>query len=181
VATTPPRDTTPTPTPAKPAVPAPAPAPAPAPVKTDSAKADSAVKDVWKDGLYFGWGRSRHGDIQAGVEIKAGTTMLLSHMAANRDPRKFENPHTFDMNRKRIKEHLAFGRGAHTCIGNPLARAEVRVLFDRFFEHTARMTIAQAEHGPAEARRLDYEPSYIVRGLTQLHVELTPARVAAPA
>jgi uncharacterized protein with FMN-binding domain len=72
VATTPPPDTTATPPkPVAPAVPAPTPAP-PAPAKTDSAKTDSATKLAWKDGLYFGWGRSRHGDIQAGVEIKAG-------------------------------------------------------------------------------------------------------------
>ena len=56
------------------------------------------------------------------VEIKAGTTILLSHMAANRDPRRFENPGEFNMDRPRAKEHLAFGRGAHTCIGAPLAR-----------------------------------------------------------
>jgi uncharacterized protein with FMN-binding domain len=72
VATTPPPDTTPAPAPPKPVAVAPAPVAAP-PAKIDSAKTDSSsVKAAWKDGLYFGWGRSRHGDIQAGVEIKAG-------------------------------------------------------------------------------------------------------------
>ena len=61
-----------------------------------------------------------------GVEIKAGTTILLSHMAANRDPKRFENPGEFILDRPKNREHLAFGRGAHTCIGAPLARRRDR-------------------------------------------------------
>jgi cytochrome P450 len=108
-----------------------------------------------------------------GMAVPAGKKVVISLAGADRDPARWEDPDTFKLGRPKIKEHLAFGRGAHTCIGNPLARAEVRVLFDRFFEHTAGMTISQAEHGPATERRFDYEPSYIVRGLTQLHVQLT--------
>ncbi len=108
-------------------------------------------------------------------EIPAGRKVVISLAGADRDPQRWEDPDTFKLGRPRIKEHLAFGRGAHTCIGNPLARAEVRVLFDRFFEHTSNMTISQAQHGQTGSRRLDYEPSYIVRGLTKLHVELSPA------
>lgn len=113
------------------------------------------------------------------MEVPAGKRVVISLAGGSRDPRRWEDPNSFRLDRPRIKEHLAFGRGAHTCIGNPLARAEVRVLFDRFFEHTANLTISENEHGPAGARRLDYEPSYIVRGLTRLHVDLTPATVSA--
>ena len=116
------------------------------------------------------------------LEIPAGKKIVISLAGADRDPHRWEDPDTFKLDRPRVKEHLAFGRGAHTCIGNPLARAEVRVLFDRFFEHASGMTLSQAQHGPAGSRRLDYEPSYIVRGLTELYVELTPATAhAAPA
>lgn len=108
-------------------------------------------------------------------ELPAGTKVVISLAGADRDPARWEDPNAFKLGRPKVKEHLAFGRGAHTCIGNPLARAEVRVLFDRFLEHTAGMTISEAEHGPASDRKLDYEPSYIVRGLTELHVTLTPA------
>lgn len=108
-------------------------------------------------------------------DVPAGTKVVISLAGADRDPNRWEDPNTFKLGRPRIKEHLAFGRGAHTCIGNPLARAEVRVLFDRFFEHTSGMTLSEERHGPAGDRRLSYEPSYIVRGLTELHVELTPA------
>jgi cytochrome P450 len=112
-------------------------------------------------------------------EIPAGKRVVISLAGADRDPTRWEDPDSFRLGRPRIKEHLAFGRGAHTCIGNPLARAEVRVLFDRLFEHTAGLTLSEAKHGPAGNRQLDYEPSYIVRGLTRLHIELTPVQVAA--
>jgi cytochrome P450 len=114
------------------------------------------------------------------MEVAAGTKVVISLAGADRDPARWEDPNAFRLGRPRVKEHLAFGRGAHTCIGNPLARAEVRVLFERFFEHTVGMTISPAKHGPAGNRRLRYEPSYIVRGLLELHVELTPSTDAAP-
>jgi cytochrome P450 len=109
-----------------------------------------------------------------GVEIKAGTTILLSHMAANRDPRRFENPHEFNMHRPRAKEHLAFGRGAHTCIGAPLARKEVTISIERLLARMGNIRLSEAHHGPEGNRRFDYEPTYILRALKNLHLEFTP-------
>ena len=115
------------------------------------------------------------------MEIPAGKKVVISLAGANRDPARWEDPNAFRLGRPRIREHLAFGRGAHTCIGNPLARAEVRVLFDRLFEHTGTMAISAGQHGPSGNRQLDYEPSYIVRGLTRLHVDLAPVPASADA
>lgn len=112
--------------------------------------------------------------VVGGVEIKAGTTILLSHMAANRDPARFENPHHFDMDRPKIKEHLAFGRGAHTCIGAPLARREVAVSIERLLARMGNIRLSEAHHGPPGARRFDYEPTYILRALKHLHLEFDP-------
>jgi len=109
-----------------------------------------------------------------GVEIKAGTTILLSHMAANRDGKRFENPHEFNMNRPRIKEHLAFGRGAHTCIGAPLARKEVGVSIERLLARMGNIRLDDAFHGPEGARHFDYEPTYILRALRSLHLTFDP-------
>jgi cytochrome P450 len=109
-----------------------------------------------------------------GVEIKAGTTILLSHMAANRDPARFENPNHFDMDRPKIKEHLAFGRGAHTCIGAPLARREVVVSIERLLARMGNIRLSDEHHGPEGARRFDYEPTYILRALRHLHLEFDP-------
>ncbi|MFT4025802.1 MAG: cytochrome P450 [Novosphingobium sp.] len=109
-----------------------------------------------------------------GVEIKAGTTILLSHMAANRDPKRFADPAVFDMNRPRAKEHLAFGRGAHTCIGAPLARREVAVSIERLLARMGNIRLSEAHHGPEGDRRYFYEPTYILRAMRALHLEFDP-------
>jgi cytochrome P450 len=109
-----------------------------------------------------------------GVEIKAGTAILLSHMAANRDGKRFANPHEFIMNRPKAKEHLAFGRGAHTCIGAPLARKEVTVSIERLLARMGNIRLDEAYHGPEGNRRFDYEPTYILRALKSLHLKFDP-------
>ncbi|HUD27350.1 MAG TPA: cytochrome P450 [Novosphingobium sp.] len=109
------------------------------------------------------------------MEIPAGKRVVVSLSAANRDPRRWEDPAEFRIGRPRIREHVAFGRGAHTCAGAPLARAEVAVILDRFLEHTSAITLDEDRHGPADARRMSYEPSYIIRGLSDLHVRFAPA------
>lgn len=109
-----------------------------------------------------------------GVEIKAGTPILMSHMAANRDPKRFPDPATFDMNRPKIKEHLAFGRGAHTCIGAPLARREVVVSIERLLARMDNIRLSEANHGPAGDHRFVYEPTYVLRALKELHLEFDP-------
>lgn len=111
--------------------------------------------------------KTRIGD----MEIPAGKRVVVSLSAANRDPRRWEDPAEFRLGRPKIKEHLAFGRGAHTCAGAPLARAEVAVILDRFLEHTSAITLDEAHHGPAGSRTIEYEPSYIIRGLANLHIK----------
>jgi cytochrome P450 len=63
----------------------------------------------------------------AGVDIAPGTPVMLLNGAANRDPRRFECPAEFRIDRPNVREHIAFGRGSHSCPGGPLARAEGRV------------------------------------------------------
>lgn len=109
-----------------------------------------------------------------GVTIKAGTPILMSHMAANRDPARFADPHRFDMDRPRIKEHLAFGRGAHTCIGAPLARREVAVSIERLLARMGNVRLSKAHHGPLDAPVFEYEPTYVLRALKALHLEFDP-------
>jgi cytochrome P450 len=108
------------------------------------------------------------------VEIRAGTTVMVMPGAVNRDPSRFERPHEFRIDRGNVREHIAFGRGIHTCPGGPLARVEARVTIERLLDRMAGITISETEHGPAGARRYDYEPTYILRGLKALHLEYTP-------
>jgi cytochrome P450 len=110
-----------------------------------------------------------------GVEIAAGTTIMLHPGASNRDPRHFPEPNALSLDRENSREHIAFGRGVHSCPGGPLARAEGRVTVERFLKRTATLTISEEHHGPAGERRFRYDPSYIIRGLSRLHLEFTPA------
>ena len=110
-----------------------------------------------------------------GVPIKAGTVIMLCLGAANRDPRKFETPNEFRLDRKNVREHIAFGRGIHTCAGAPLARVEGRVTINRLLDRTRDIAISTAKHGPAGARQYRYTPTFLLRGLSELHIEFTPA------
>ncbi len=108
-----------------------------------------------------------------GVEIPAGTTVMVLNGAAGRDPRHFDHPEEFRMDRANAKEHLAFGRGPHACPGGPLARAETRISIERLLDRMRDIRISETAHGPADARRYDYVPTYILRGLARLHLEFS--------
>jgi cytochrome P450 family 150 subfamily A5 len=110
-----------------------------------------------------------------GVDIPAGGTVMLVPGACNRDSRMFENPYEFDIERANARQHIAFGFGIHTCAGAPLARAEGRVTISRFLDRTSDISISEVHHGPAGARRYDYLPTFFLRGLQNLHLDLAPA------
>jgi cytochrome P450 len=108
------------------------------------------------------------------IEVPAGTTVVILNGAANRDPRRFESPAQFRLDRPNANEHIAFGRGAHACPGGPLARAEAKVSIGRILDRMRDIRISEAEHGAAGARHFEYAPTYVLRGLTALHLEFTP-------
>jgi cytochrome P450 len=115
-------------------------------------------------------------DSQIGeLKVPAGTTVMLALSAANRDPRRWENPEAFNLDRPKLKEHLGFGRGAHVCAGAPLARSEVRIILEKFLKHTSNIDLVESKHGPRGKRNFDYDASFIIRGLSELHLALTPA------
>jgi cytochrome P450 len=109
-----------------------------------------------------------------GVDIPAGTTLMVLNAAANRDPRRFEQPGDFQVERANARQHVAFGHGAHTCPGAPLARAEGRVSIERLLDRMHDIHISEEHHGPPGRREYRYAPTYILRGLTALHLEYTP-------
>jgi cytochrome P450 len=114
-----------------------------------------------------------------GVDVPAGSILMLINGAANRDPRRFEDPEVFDAERANARHHLAFGRGIHTCPGAPLARGEARVAIERLLSRTGEIRISDRVHGPAGDRKFQYIPTFILRGLTHLAVEFDPAKEAA--
>ncbi|HSA50638.1 MAG TPA: cytochrome P450 [Yinghuangia sp.] len=113
-----------------------------------------------------------------GVDLPAGTTVMLVNAALNRDPRKFPEPDTFDIERKNARAHVAFGRGVHACPGAPLARAEAVVSINRLLDRTSEIWIDEEKHGPKGDRRYRYIPTFILRGLTRLYIRFTPAETA---
>ena len=109
------------------------------------------------------------------VRIPAGSALALLLGAADRDPRRFPDPASFRGDRPNAREHIAFGRGVHSCPGAPLVRSEARITLERFLDRMADIRIAEAQHGPSGRRRYDYTPSYILRGVEALHLEFSPA------
>lgn len=94
----------------------------------------------------------------AGVSVPADSRVLLLWGAANRDPDHFEAPDEFRLDRPNTKGHMSFGKGAHFCLGAPLARLEAMTVLPKLFERTSRFEAADV--GPwlpsVLARRYDY-------------------------
>ncbi|MGH3958378.1 cytochrome P450 [Mycobacterium sp.] len=98
-----------------------------------------------------------------GTTVPAGSAMLLLFGAANRDPRRFTDPDTFDIHRN-DGPHLTFGKGVHFCLGSNLARLEGRVALDELLNRWPEWDI-------------DYEtaqlaPTSTVRGWERLRIVL---------
>lgn len=110
-----------------------------------------------------------------GMDVPAGSTVMLLNGAASRDRDRFEDPDEFRIDRDNAREHLAFGRGVHSCVGSQLARAEARVSIERLLDRLGEIRISEEHHGPAGDRRYRYVPTFILRGVTQLHLEFGPA------
>ncbi len=106
-----------------------------------------------------------------GQTIKAGQNVLLLYPSANRDETVFEDPETFDI-RRTPNDHVAFGFGAHLCLGHRLARAELAGMVDRLVDRFHDLAIATDD-------RLPLRSSNFIVGHESMPVRFTPtARVA---
>ncbi|HEX9260337.1 MAG TPA: cytochrome P450 [Acidimicrobiales bacterium] len=104
----------------------------------------------------------------AGTQIPAGATVVVVYAAANRDPAVFPDPDAFDPDRPNHKDHLAFGKGVHFCLGAPLSRLEMQVAFETLGRRLGELRLAPGND-------LAYHPSFILRGLKSLEIEFTRA------
>jgi cytochrome P450 len=114
------------------------------------------------------------------LDVAPGTTVMLLLGAINRDPRRFERPSELLADRANARDHLSFSRGIHSCVGAPLARAEGFICLQRIFDHTEDFRICEAKHGPAGKRRYSYEPTYLLRGMRELHLDILPRSGVVP-
>jgi cytochrome P450 family 142 subfamily A polypeptide 1 len=97
-------------------------------------------------------------------KLKKGDVVLMMYRTANRDPRHFENPDAFDIDRN--PHHLGFGIGSHFCMGANLARMEMRVAFEELLRRLPDMEYSAG--GPV------FAPSSLVRSCKELRVKYTP-------
>ena len=94
-------------------------------------------------------GRLASGEMEAGgCPLGPGQSITVSLRAANRDPEVFDDPHRFDVSRKH-RPHMAFGGGAHICIGAPLARLETGIALVKLFERFPNLRLADPAAEPA--------------------------------
>ena len=105
----------------------------------------------------------------AGTVVRRGEGIILYLAGANRDPKVFDDPHRFDIERENAGKHLSFSGGRHFCLGAALARAEGEVGLRTFFE---RFPDAQLAGG---GTRRD---TRVLRGWSSLPISLGKARTA---
>jgi fatty acid omega-hydroxylase len=112
--------------------------------------------------------RSALEDIEiAGTTIPAGAPVFLCYGSANRDPQRFENPDTIDLERPN-NEHVGYSQGIHYCFGAPLARLEVQTAVSEFFRRVENPRLVE---DPPPYRR-----NQIFRGPRHLAIEIDGIR-----
>ena len=104
-----------------------------------------------------------------GVEIPAGSMVLLKYFSSNHDEAVFDEPLRFDVARDNLKRHIAFGFGPHVCIGQHLSRLEMIIAWEEIFEHLGDFTLTQPAEEPA------YMPNILLRGLEEIQINYSRA------
>ncbi|AGS35360.1 cytochrome P450 [Corynebacterium maris DSM 45190] len=106
------------------------------------------LENAWEEAIRY-YPASRYGGrvakkeaVLGGVRIPEGSEILTMWLGAGRDPRQFEDPDSFRVDRDMSKGHLSFGFGIHTCAGNLVARLEARVLLRAVLERVERIELA---------------------------------------
>lgn len=136
-------------------------------VKTDRSLVPGIVEEAirWTSPVQH-FMRTATEDAQFGdVTIKAGDWLMINYVAANHDPAQFPDPRRFDPARE-ANRHLAFGAGAHQCLGLHLARLEMRLLFEALLD---RIDTAELADEPKRAK------STFVGGLKTLPLRIRAA------
>ncbi|MFF4370858.1 cytochrome P450 [Streptomyces sp. NPDC001594] len=139
-------------------------------LRADPSLTDGAVEELLR---YLSVAKTFHRtaleDVEVGGQtIEAGTTVVLSFNTANRDPARFTDPDALDIRRPH-DGHLAFSHGIHQCLGQQLARVEMRVAFRALLDRFPTLRLAV----PADEVRLRPETADIY-GVKSLPVAWEP-------
>ena len=107
-----------------------------------------------------------------GVQIPAGSILMLRYGAGNRDDRIYECPADIDLDRKHPRRHLAFGVGTHHCLGAPLARRELLYGFKALVDLVEEMWFIEG------ANDFTYHQNFFLRAVKELHIGFKPRAVS---
>jgi cytochrome P450 len=113
-------------------------------IKADPGKTPAAVEELLRYFTIVDTATSRLAleDVElGGVHIRAGEGVIALGNAANRDPEAFDDPDALDVERG-ARHHVAFGFGAHQCLGQNLARTELQIVFDTLFQRIPELRLA---------------------------------------
>lgn len=112
-------------------------------LRADPTLADRAVEELLRYlSVAKTFMRTALEDVEVGGRtIEAGSRVILSYNTANRDPERFADPHVLDLHRQG-GGHLAFGHGIHQCLGQQLARVEMKVAFPALFNRFPALRLA---------------------------------------
>ncbi len=103
-----------------------------------------------------------------GVQIPKGARLVIVFASANRDAALYDDGDGFQPDRENLRDHLAFGKGIHFCLGANLSRLESKVAMEELSRRIESFTLPDTnEYG--------YFPSFMLRGLTRLDVDFVPA------
>jgi cytochrome P450/ferredoxin-NADP reductase len=129
----------------------------------------NAVEECLRhNGSVAAWRRLVTRDTQlGGVDLPAGSKLLIVTSSANHDEAHFADADLFDIRRDNASDHLTFGYGSHQCMGKNLARMEMQVFLSEFTRRLPHMRLA--------AQRFTYVPNTSFRGPEHLWVEWDPA------
>ncbi len=106
-----------------------------------------------------------------GVHIPEGARLVIVFASANRDESLYPDPDAFDPDRDHLRDHLAFGKGIHFCLGAALSRLEGKVALEELSRRLEGFSLP-------DTNEFRYFPSFILRGLTRLDVDIVPEAVA---
>ena len=98
-----------------------------------------------------------------GVKLAKGTQVFMSLAAANHDPRLFDAPERYDMDRKNAGKHIAFGRGPHICLGRLLAKLELTIVLELLVTKVPSLRLVIGQD-------LSYHPNFSFRGPKTLYL-----------
>ncbi len=112
-------------------------------VRADRQKVDWAIEETlrWESPVQYASRETAQSAVLSGVELPAGTQLLLALGSANRDERHFHDPARFALDR-RPEEHFAFGFGRHFCAGAHLARLEARIALNAILDRLPNLRVA---------------------------------------